>query len=297
MIRFITYENIEFEKWDKCIEQSVNGTFYASSWYLNLVCKQWDALILNDYEAIMPLPNTQKWGITYIYQPFLCQQLGVIHREANCQINDFISAIPHRFLRYTINLNSHNSRPSFVFKKNKNFELSLDLSIDELRANYSKSHLKNLKRAKIQNLNIASRSDTPQEFSMHKRASASNFMTPNQFELELKIIQSALETDKGEIFSVEGENGNCCSIFLMKDKKRLFLLSSYSNAEGRKKSAYFYLLDYIFSLKKFRGYVFDFEGSNLKGVAQRNKGFGASSTYYYTIHQNIWSRCLNVLGF
>ncbi|MDA9898349.1 hypothetical protein N9D69_02125, partial [Flavobacteriales bacterium] len=83
---------------------------------------------------------------------------------------------------------------------------------------------------------------------------------PKQLELEMKIIQASIAVGKGEIFSVKGENVNCCSIFLMKDKKSLYLLSSYSNVEGRKKSAYFFLLDYIFSLERFRGYVFDFEG-------------------------------------
>ena len=296
MIHFIAYDNLDFEKWDNCIEHSFNATFYASSWYLNIVCEQWDALVLDDYEAVIPLPRGKKWGVKYIYQPFLCQQLGVFYTHHNFEVDDFISAIPKRFLQFTINLNSFNSQTSYTTKKNTNYVLSLNDNIDVIRDKYSASHLKNLKRANKQKLSIASRCDTAEEFSKNKGLLASAFMTPKQLELELKIIKASIAMGRGEIFSVKGENGNCCSIFLMKDKKSLYLLSSYSNEEGRKKSAYFFLLDYIFSLERFRGYVFDFEGSNLEGVAQRNKGFGAVPTYYYTIHQSIWKRVLSFLS-
>ena len=72
------------------------------------------------------------------------------------------------------------------------------------------------------------------------------------------------------------------------------MLSSYSNEYAKLNSAYFYLLDYIFSLERFKGFIFDFEGSNLKGVAQRNKGFGAIPNYY---HQQLDKICFKVLPF
>ena len=85
-------------------------------------------------------------------------------------------------------------------------------------------------------------------------------------------------------------NQNDELFFLLKNRKRLTLLSSYTDAEGKKASAYFFLLDYIFSLEKFKGYIFDFEGSNISGIAQRNKGFGAELTNYYTVKFNFLER-------
>ena len=169
--------------------------------------------------------------------------------------------------------------------------------INKLRANYSKSHLKNLRRANKNNLSIAAVPDSAEQFSNNKRLLASGFMKAKQFDLELKIINTSLKLGKGEIFSVKGSEGNCCSVFVINDNKRLYLLSSYSNDEGKRKSAYFFLLDYIFSLEKFRGFIFDFEGSNLEGIAQRNKGFGAKPTTYLTIYQSLWVRCLNFTVF
>ena len=296
MIHYIANNNIDYEKWDKCIIGSVNDTFYAKSWYLDLVCEQWDALVLNDFEAVMPLPKRKKWGIKYIYQPFMCQQLGLFHKYERYCVDEFILAIPKEILHFNFNLNTHNSSTISVLKSNVNYLLPLDKDIKELRANYSKSHLKNLRRANKNNLSIATVPDSAEQFSKNKRRLASNFMNAKQFDLELKIINTSLKLGKGEIFSVKGGIGNCCSVFVINDNKRLYLLSSYSNEEGKQKSAYFFLLDYIFSLEKFKGFVFDFEGSNLEGIAQRNKGFGARPTTYFTIYQSLWGSFLKLIG-
>ena len=81
--------------------------------------------------------------------------------------------------------------------------------------------------------------DSAEQFSKNKRLLASSFMNSKQFDLEFKIINTSIELGGGEIFSVKGNQGNCCSVFIINDNKRLYLLSSYTNEEGRNKSAYF----------------------------------------------------------
>src|SRR5690606_3700778 len=77
MIQLVHHANIDFEKWDMCISSAVHSEIYAYSWFLDCVSPQWSALILNDYEAVMPLPIKSKYGIRYIVQPPFCQKLGV----------------------------------------------------------------------------------------------------------------------------------------------------------------------------------------------------------------------------
>ena len=295
MIRYTINNNINLKKWDRCIQNSINSNFYAKSWYLNIICENWDALILNDYEAVMPIPYKKKLGIKYIYQPFFCQQLGLFSKNINLRVDRFINSIPKDFFHFKFNLNTHNTS-SYSIRKNTNYVLFLDKNIEVLRANYSKSHLKNIKRAKNNKLCISLEPDCVEKFCLNKQNLAYGYMTKKQFDLEYSIIKKSLALGKGEIFSVKGKNGNCCSVFIIKEDNKLYLLSSYSNEYARLNSAYFYLLDYIFSLERFKGFIFDFEGSNLKGVAQRNKGFGAIPNYYHTVRQNVLQRCLNYLN-
>ena len=289
MIRYIRHKEIDFQKWDTCIRHAVNGNIYATSWYLDLVCKNWDALILNDYEAVMPLPWGKKWGLKYIAQPLFCQQLGVFHHSKNINVDDFLTSIPKSFLYVNLNLNVYNGKSKFTLKQNANFELFIK-EHQHLRENYSKSHLKNISKAQKCPVEISTQVDSPSEYLARKSKEAKGFMTKEQLLMENIIIEKALAESKGEMFSASIGGKNVSSIFLLKDSKRLTLLTSYTDAEGKKASAYFFLLDYIFSLEKFKGYIFDFEGSNISGIAQRNKGFGAELTNYYTVKFNFLER-------
>jgi hypothetical protein len=54
-IQYLSHKNIDKIKWDAVIASSSNRLIYGYSFYLDHMAKQWDALILNDYEAVMPL--------------------------------------------------------------------------------------------------------------------------------------------------------------------------------------------------------------------------------------------------
>jgi len=41
------------------------------------VAENWDALVEDDYTAVMPLPWKKKYSFRYVYQPLNCQQLGI----------------------------------------------------------------------------------------------------------------------------------------------------------------------------------------------------------------------------
>ena len=76
-IRFLARAEIDLQKWDGLINNSFNSLPYALSWYLDAVAENWGALVLNDFEAAMPLVWLRKMGVKCLYQPYYCQQLGV----------------------------------------------------------------------------------------------------------------------------------------------------------------------------------------------------------------------------
>ena len=44
-IRYVKHNDIDFKKWDKCITKAINGSVYGYSWFLDIVAKEWDALL------------------------------------------------------------------------------------------------------------------------------------------------------------------------------------------------------------------------------------------------------------
>ena len=62
-MKVIHLRNSEIDRtnWDNCIAQSANQLTYAHSWYLDVVSPQWEALVDENYDYVMPLPV--KWKI------------------------------------------------------------------------------------------------------------------------------------------------------------------------------------------------------------------------------------------
>jgi hypothetical protein len=71
--------------------------------------KNWDALIMNDYETVMPLTWNKKYGIYYLYQPFFVAHLGVFGNNLSSRIVQlFLENIPVKFKYWDFNLNEKN---------------------------------------------------------------------------------------------------------------------------------------------------------------------------------------------
>ena len=169
-IKHYTHDKINFKKWDKCISESKNGLIYAYSWFLNVVSPGWEALISDDFQYVMPLPVKKKYGIKYIVQPVLTQQLGVFSAKEieSSLIDSFINAIP--YFSYEMNLNEQN----FTSDAEEKLNLTLDLqsSLKEIEANFSENTKRNIKKREIKPLrnleNIKLQSLTAIKYLLHK---------------------------------------------------------------------------------------------------------------------------------
>src|SRR5207249_10207965 len=89
-IKYLLHNEIDKTKWDKCIDEAGNGLSYGYSFYLDHLAKHWDGLVLNNYEAIMPLTWNKKFGIHYLYQPRFTENLGIFVHYPDEDINDHI---------------------------------------------------------------------------------------------------------------------------------------------------------------------------------------------------------------
>ena len=76
MIRFVEHNEVDTNKWDKCVKRSINSTLMLFLVF-RYCCFELNALILNDYEAVFPLPTRKKWGIQYAFTPFWSSAVGL----------------------------------------------------------------------------------------------------------------------------------------------------------------------------------------------------------------------------
>ena len=73
---------------------------------------------------------------------------------------------------------------------------------------------------------------------------------------------------------------------ILREKDRLYLLQSTTLPAGRLKEANYFLLDNIIREFSRQDIIFDFEGSDIPGIAHFYKNFGATNQPYYFFKYN-----------
>lgn len=291
---YITYlpnHQIDYAKWDACISNAPNSLIYGYAYYLTHMAKNWDGLILNDYEAVMPLIWNKKMGIRYCYQPPFMQQAGWFGNLSSILAKQLLEKIT-AFTKYGDWMFNYGNLELVDWKDSNiltNYILKLDSDYLNLQENYKTDLLNNLKTAAKSNLQYTSSKDIDVAIQNY-RAHYGNRM-PHVKEDHYKnfsnLCHQLESTGLCIIREVKDEKGNLVSsALLLKDSNRIYNMVNTNTEKGRRLSANHYLYDCI--IKEFAGskFIFDFEGSDLPGVKSFYENFGPVNQPYFYWHYN-----------
>ncbi len=291
MIKYFSHKDINKRKWDECISSSVNGRVYGYSWYLDIVSDNWDALILDNYQAVFPLPFRRKFGVDYVYQPVFTQQLGLFSKVplSPSFLEAFLAEIPSRFQYVNLNLNQHNYLKSLKIKAESRRNIEMDL-LDKyvlLREKYSSNLKRNLKKAAKAKLTIFENLKPDAVIKLFKANKGKKLGVYSQEDYSrlIRVVYKALQLGHAEIWGAYSEDNNLCAaaIFIRSHKRVTFLFSGSSDY-ARQNAALPYLLDAYIEANSGTELVFDFEGSNDESLARFYLGFGSQPIVYTQIH-------------
>lgn len=289
-IRFTRHEDIDMEKWNECVDTSVNRMPYAFSWYLDTVSPGWHALIADDYRAVFPLTARKKYGIHYLAQPPFTQQLGVFSRDllSTDVIEQFIAAIPKFYKLIEIRLNKLNFPESSAIsvKENTNLELPLISSYEDLKKNYSQNLKRNLKKAGKSDLFVVPQVNPVEIIRMFQLNRGRNIkmLKKSDYTRLEQLIYKMAKRGYAQVRGVYTERHNLCAaaVFLKVEDRIIFLFSGL-NEEGKQVAAMPFLIDSVVKEYAGKNIILDFEGSNDPGVARFYRGFGAKESVYPTL--------------
>lgn len=279
-IRHLTHQEIDIPKWDEVISISFNHLFYAFSWYLDAVSPNWEALVSDNYEYIMPLPVKKKFKIPYLVQPVMTQQLGVFSKYpiSSDILNLFIQKIPYP--SYELNLNEMNEFPEI--ENRPNYLLSLNLPYSELRKNFSSNTSRNIEKANKNEILISEKLSQNEFLDFYLK-------TEKKYsELNMEILSNLISKGvENEMLNILGAYNSAseliAAVCIINSKQRITYILPISNGDGKKKSAMFLLVNNIIHKYSNQKYILDFEGSQIDGIARFYKGFGAKNHPYYVI--------------
>ncbi len=279
-------------KWNNCLENSSNELIYANYHFLNQICDNWSALIIGDYETILPLPWRKKFGIKYFYAPAFIQQLGFFGNLVNLPIQEIWKTVNEfaKFGDLFLNYANREILENITYIEKTNFIIDLNNNYPEIYATYSNDLIKNLLKSKKHTLKYSN--DLSVEKSIQEFKSHYQDRFPNYKDSDFSRIQEACLA-----FS---KSGNCITrtaysesdldirstALLLKSKTRLYLIMNATNNQGRIIAANHYLLDQIIQEFSEELILFDFEGSERKGIQTFYESFHPKNQPYFHIRIN-----------
>lgn len=286
MINYLEHKAIDKTKWDATITEC--GNIYAYSWYLDIVHPGWEALVEDDYQAVMPMTGGKKFGINYLYQPYFVQQLGVFSKAPLTQEKqmEFLNAIPKKYRFAEIRLNESNTLSNDIkgFEYHRNVLLDLNQDYNAIRAQYHQNTKRNLAKAEGNNLQLV---DTVIPYHVvalftENRGALLDKWGDAEYARLITLTQTAVTRKHAFILGVteKGVGQLICAAIFMKTKDRVTFLFSGLTEEGKQRQAMTYLLDQVIQKFANQPITFDFEGSDDDNLSRFYLGFGGHEVKY-----------------
>lgn len=290
-IQYLTYKEIDFQKWDHCIANASNGLIYGYSYYLDNMSRQWNALVYGDYQAVMPLTWHKKYGVAYLYQPFLAAQLGVFGNDITAYLlQSFLDAVPTRYLYWDIYLNHKNIFPleRFSLYQRKNFVLSLHKPYHELYEQYRENTKRNIKKAlqldckAVKNVAV----EKVIELAVLQMRGYTKESTENieRFKNLYDLLSERKQAVCYGILSSKDQLIASCVFFFSHNRAYYILVGNHP--DGRTLGASHALIDAFIKDHAGQNLLLDFEGSDIRNLAFFYSSFGAVEENYSAIRLN-----------
>lgn len=285
-LQYLHRHQIDTVKWNQCIDNAANGLLYAHALYLDHMAGDWDALVLGDYEAVMPLTWRKKFGFYYLYQPFVTSPLGVFSSMPidKALMETFISGIPGKFKLIDIDLNvANNCLDSSLATQRRNYVLPLTSEYEALQQNYNRHARRKLRKAREAGLQIkegiAIEEIAALSYTMMMEKDSVEKADYEKFIRLFKTIQPFVESCN-TIAALDAGGNIIASDIHIVHNKRIYSLLAGNVAKSDEVGGFYFVLDSLIKKYAGTGYLFDFEGSDVPGIAFLFECLGGQLTWY-----------------
>ena len=288
MIRFLKHSEIEPEKWNQAVCNSLSSNVLAEYELLNLLTggDTWHALVENDYETVMPLPTRKKGVLKYVYTPFFLPQMGIFseHEITPQKTAVFLHEISRHYVLADVLMNEKTESGHWEYEF-VSYSLSLHLAYKELYSQFHENTKRNVKAAqKLQSrvtIQEEKVSDIIVLFRENKGAESSVQFQNEDYARLQHIADYLLEHNLLEIYGVRTNDGKLAAgaLFVKDGNRRWFWFSGRDNQLSESKPM-FLLLDTYIRDHAESDQLLDFNGSSNPNVARLYQGFGGKR---YTI--------------
>jgi hypothetical protein len=292
-IEYVKGEYITGQSWDRCIKYSFNGSLEAFSWYLNLFCDRWDALIEGDYKTVMPLPVVKRMGFPMVITPLFINQLGIYSSEPHSaeKTGAFLALLKRKFRYINLCLNKYTPDVQKVLpvKREKYYELDLIRPYVKIIKGYSPENQSKLHLAVAKQYNVV-RGIAPNEIiSMLKREKiklAENIGN-DDFKLLRMMLSAVIRYKAGELYGVYNEvNMLDGAVLFTWYTNQISVLFAFATKKAILENAHRLMLDKFIEKNAETNTTLGFHCINSAHTPDFYRSFGATTSYFQRVQMN-----------
>lgn len=290
-IHYYTYQQVDKKKWDDCVDKATNGLIYAYAFYLDAMSKNWDALVLNDYEAVMPLTWNKKYGIKYLYQPPFTACLGVFGKNITAEtLGYFLTEIPKKFSYWDICLNHGNffTLLEFSLYERMNYVLPLNDSYEKLYNLFRDNVKRNVKKSEQLGLSINKNIPVSGVISLVKeQAKKFSDLDSNDYNRFENLYNFLYRKEKATNYTVHTKEGRliAAAVFFFSHNRAYYIMVG-NHLDGKTLGASHALINSFIKDHAGKNLLLDFEGSDIQSLAFFYSSFGAREEKYSAVRLN-----------
>lgn len=285
MIRLVRHDDIDTARWDEAVRNSSYPTVFCTSGMLDTLVGDatWNALVMDDYDFVMPLPERSKFGVHYLYSPFFVSQMGIFSaKPVTAQVmSDFFNALPSADKQVDLLLNRSNAA-DFIDSYTIDlvtYLLDLAPAYPDIAAGYSQNTRRNVKAARKFDLVLQSDVVEVEQivrlFQENRGQQKEVRFKPRDYEILTQTAALLRQQGLLEVLSVHTREGRFIAGALMvRDFQRYRFWFSGRDAQFAEQKAMFFLLDEFVVRHAGTPFLLDFNGSMNENVARLYKGFG-----------------------
>jgi hypothetical protein len=287
-IRHLTRKDIDTDRWDACVRNDPAGTLYAQSVCLDHLATDWDALVLDDYAAVLPLPWKRKFGIRYICPPRFMGPLGIFGKlPAGMTETAFLAHIPESFRLWDMNLILSASTVPWPHRLRKNHLLPLKDAYEELEVSFRPACRRIIRQCESRGYTVLY--DMPAA-DIIRLATAGGKMKGTRADDRNRLLALYDELSAGNMAFTRGirdpSDRLLAAAIFFRCHRRIYYMVAWNNETGRKTGASHFLMADLIREYAGSGLILDFEGSDIPGIAFFFENFGAVPEDYFFIRHN-----------
>lgn len=296
-IQILPRQRIHTERWNQCVAEANHSNIFMYSWALDALCTHWDGLVINEYEAVLPLPWRQKWGIKYVYQVPFIPRLSVMGALWQPTHSPAVWQAMQRHFFY-IHTDIDNLECSALATQTRtNLYLPLTPAYPVLEAQFTEACRKNIRKAIARGCQLAPASHVENIFQVYDNAygGLQNSHTQRNYQSAIAFANAALHHGKASLWQVHHQQSHeqLYAGILLHDKDRIYYWLGAPTTQGRQCRATYFFISQILQQYSQTPTCFDFEGSDIPSVAHFYQQFAPLVETYFQVK---WHRLQWLLG-